>query len=92
MTMPSQIDIVKRHIEAALASGGKALLGGPESVKGPFIDRRGARADTQRIMREYDVRAPDADTLAAYPPGIPNLRRFQAAQALATLDWLRSVG
>lgn len=25
------------------------------------------------------------------PPGIPNLRRFQAAQALATLDWLRSL-
>ncbi|MEU1984918.1 aldehyde dehydrogenase family protein [Nocardia sp. NPDC019395] len=38
MTMPSQIDIVKRHIEAAIASGGKALLGGPESVKGPYID------------------------------------------------------
>lgn len=38
MTMPSQIDIVKRHIDAALASGGKAVLGGPESVKGPFIE------------------------------------------------------
>ncbi|MBJ7450918.1 MAG: ABC transporter ATP-binding protein [Blastococcus sp.] len=37
----------------------------PPAVKGLFIDRRGARADTQRIMREYDVRAPDADTLAA---------------------------
>jgi simple sugar transport system ATP-binding protein len=33
-------------------------------VKGPFIDRRGARADTARIMREYDVRAPGPDTLA----------------------------
>jgi acyl-CoA reductase-like NAD-dependent aldehyde dehydrogenase len=38
MTMPSQIDIVKKHIDAALASGGKALLGGPESIKGPFIE------------------------------------------------------
>jgi ABC-type uncharacterized transport system ATPase subunit len=36
----------------------------PPAVKGPFIDRRGARADTERIMREYDVRAPGADTLA----------------------------
>jgi simple sugar transport system ATP-binding protein len=36
----------------------------PPAVKGPFIDRRGARADTQRIMREYDVRAPGPDTLA----------------------------
>jgi general nucleoside transport system ATP-binding protein len=36
----------------------------PPSVKGPFIDRKGARADTARIMREYDVRAPGPDTLA----------------------------
>ncbi|MGY1703247.1 ABC transporter ATP-binding protein [Geodermatophilus sp. SYSU D00697] len=36
----------------------------PPSVKGPFIDRKGARADTERIMREYDVRAPGPDTLA----------------------------
>jgi ABC-type uncharacterized transport system ATPase subunit len=36
----------------------------PPAVKGPFIDRAGARADTARIMREYDVRAPGPDTLA----------------------------
>ena len=36
----------------------------PPAVKGPFIDRRAARADTERIMREYDVRAPGPDTLA----------------------------
>ncbi len=36
----------------------------PPAVKGPFIDRRGARSDTERIMREYDVRAPGPDTLA----------------------------
>ncbi|WP_100499489.1 ABC transporter ATP-binding protein [Geodermatophilus chilensis] len=36
----------------------------PPAVKGPLIDRRGARADTARIMREYDVRAPGPDTLA----------------------------
>jgi simple sugar transport system ATP-binding protein len=37
----------------------------PPAVKGPFIDRRSARADTERIMREYDVRAPGPDTPAA---------------------------
>ncbi|SEK27255.1 simple sugar transport system ATP-binding protein [Blastococcus sp. DSM 46786] len=36
----------------------------PPAAKGPFIDRKGARADTERIMREYDVRAPGPDTLA----------------------------
>ncbi|MGY1652669.1 ABC transporter ATP-binding protein [Geodermatophilus sp. SYSU D01119] len=36
----------------------------PPAVKGPFIDRRGARTDTARIMRDYDVRAPGPDTLA----------------------------
>jgi simple sugar transport system ATP-binding protein len=36
----------------------------PPATKGFFIDRRGARADTSRIMREYDVRAPGPDTLA----------------------------
>lgn len=38
MTMPSQIDIVRRHIEDALKKGGTAVLGGPESIKGPFIE------------------------------------------------------
>ncbi|HPU12846.1 MAG TPA: ABC transporter ATP-binding protein [Aeromicrobium sp.] len=34
------------------------------NVRGPFIDRAGARADTERIVREYDVRTPSIDTLA----------------------------
>jgi general nucleoside transport system ATP-binding protein len=36
----------------------------PPAVKGAFIDRKSARADTERIMRDYDVRAPGPDTLA----------------------------
>jgi simple sugar transport system ATP-binding protein len=36
----------------------------PPAVKGAFIDRKAARADTARIMREYDVRAPGPDTPA----------------------------
>jgi len=34
------------------------------SVKGPWINRVGARADAQRIIDTYDVRTPGIDTLA----------------------------
>ncbi|GAA2087361.1 MULTISPECIES: ABC transporter ATP-binding protein [Aeromicrobium] len=34
------------------------------NVAGPFIDRNGARKDTDRIVAEYDVRTPSIDTLA----------------------------
>ena len=36
----------------------------PPAAKGAFIDRKAARADTERIMEQYDVRAPGPDTLA----------------------------
>jgi simple sugar transport system ATP-binding protein len=36
----------------------------PPAAKGQFIDRKAARADTERIMKQYDVRAPGPDTLA----------------------------
>jgi simple sugar transport system ATP-binding protein len=36
----------------------------PPAAKGWFIDRKASRADTQRIMKDYDVRAPGPDTLA----------------------------
>ena len=32
--------------------------------RGPWIDRSGARADTERIVREYDVRTPGIDVTA----------------------------
>jgi simple sugar transport system ATP-binding protein len=35
------------------------------NVTGPWIDRRGARADTERIVGEYDVRTPGIDVLAS---------------------------
>ena len=38
MTMPSQVDVVRSHIADAIAKGGKAVVGGPESVKAPFIE------------------------------------------------------
>ncbi|MCX5044005.1 aldehyde dehydrogenase family protein [Aldersonia sp. NBC_00410] len=38
MTMPAQVDVVRKHIEDALSRGGRALLGSTESVRAPFID------------------------------------------------------
>src|SRR3954451_25188100 len=37
MTLPTQGDVARRHIEDALARGGKAVVGGPESVGERFI-------------------------------------------------------
>ena len=37
----------------------------PPNARGMWIDRRGARADTTRIVKEYDVRTPGIDVLAA---------------------------
>jgi general nucleoside transport system ATP-binding protein len=36
----------------------------PPSVRGPLIDKRGARKDTERIIEAYDVRTPGPDALA----------------------------
>jgi len=37
MTMPAQIDVVRRHIADALARGGRAVVGGPDSVQPPYV-------------------------------------------------------
>lgn len=37
MTLPGQVDIARRHIEDALARGGRAVVGGPEAVGDRFI-------------------------------------------------------
>jgi acyl-CoA reductase-like NAD-dependent aldehyde dehydrogenase len=37
MTLPDQIGTVRRHVTAALAGGARALLGGAESVRAPFV-------------------------------------------------------
>lgn len=34
------------------------------NVRGPMVDRAGARRDTERIVQEYDVRTPSIDVLA----------------------------
>jgi acyl-CoA reductase-like NAD-dependent aldehyde dehydrogenase len=38
MTMPAQTEIVRRHVEDAIARGGRAVVGGPESVHPPFVE------------------------------------------------------
>ncbi len=37
ITMPSQIDIIRRHIDDAIAQGGRAVLGGPDAVGERFV-------------------------------------------------------
>jgi acyl-CoA reductase-like NAD-dependent aldehyde dehydrogenase len=38
ITMPGQLDVIERHINDALAKGGKAVVGGADSVKRPFVE------------------------------------------------------
>jgi acyl-CoA reductase-like NAD-dependent aldehyde dehydrogenase len=38
MTMPKQLDIVREHVEEALDRGAKAIVGGRESIRAPYID------------------------------------------------------
>jgi len=37
MTLPSQVDVVRRHIDDALSRGGRAVVGGPDAVEDRFI-------------------------------------------------------
>lgn len=37
MTMPAQVDVVRRHIEDAIAKGATAVVGGADAVREPFI-------------------------------------------------------
>jgi succinate-semialdehyde dehydrogenase/glutarate-semialdehyde dehydrogenase len=37
ITMPSQLDVIRRHIDDAVAAGGRAVLGGPSAVEPPYV-------------------------------------------------------
>ncbi len=37
MTMPAQIEVVRRHVDDAIAAGGRAVVGGPESIGDSLI-------------------------------------------------------
>jgi acyl-CoA reductase-like NAD-dependent aldehyde dehydrogenase len=38
MTMPGQAEVIARHIDDALRRGGRAVVGGRESVRPPFVE------------------------------------------------------
>jgi aldehyde dehydrogenase (NAD+) len=38
MTMPSQIDVVRRHIDEAIAKGATVVVGGSDAVKAPYVE------------------------------------------------------
>ena len=38
ITMPSQVEIIREHVQDALDRGGKALVGGPESIRPPYVE------------------------------------------------------
>jgi acyl-CoA reductase-like NAD-dependent aldehyde dehydrogenase len=37
ITMPGQVDIIRRHIDDALTRGGRAVLGGADAVQPPYV-------------------------------------------------------
>ncbi|MEU5938751.1 aldehyde dehydrogenase family protein [Micromonospora sp. NPDC047548] len=37
ITMPSQLDVIRRHIDDAITAGGRAVLGGPAAVQPPYV-------------------------------------------------------
>jgi len=37
ITMPGQLDVIRRHIDDALSRGGRAVLGGAEAVRPPYV-------------------------------------------------------
>ncbi len=61
ITMPSQIDIIRRHIDDALARGGTAVLGGADAVQRALrpADRAGRRARGLLRRPGGDIRPDD---------------------------------
>ena len=37
ITMPGQLEVIRRHIDDALARGGRAVLGGADAVRPPYV-------------------------------------------------------
>jgi succinate-semialdehyde dehydrogenase/glutarate-semialdehyde dehydrogenase len=37
ITMPGQVDVIRRHIDDALANGGRAVVGGVDSIRGVMV-------------------------------------------------------
>jgi acyl-CoA reductase-like NAD-dependent aldehyde dehydrogenase len=54
ITMPRQVDIIREHLEEAVAKGAKVLLGGADEIRGNFVPPTVITEVTpdMRIMRE----------------------------------------
>jgi acyl-CoA reductase-like NAD-dependent aldehyde dehydrogenase len=37
ITMPSQVDVIRDHMEDAIARGARAVVGGPDAIRGNFV-------------------------------------------------------
>jgi acyl-CoA reductase-like NAD-dependent aldehyde dehydrogenase len=70
ITMPAQVDIIRRHLTDALDRGARALVGGLDSIREPFVDPvivDGVPADAALMTEETFgpvvplVRVPDMD-------------------------------
>ncbi|RYP86210.1 ABC transporter ATP-binding protein [Nocardioides guangzhouensis] len=55
----------------------------PPSVKGGWLNRRGAREDTERIISQYDVRTPGPDTTAGALSG-GNQQKFIVGREMSS--------
>ncbi|MFF5897360.1 aldehyde dehydrogenase family protein [Streptomyces argenteolus] len=55
LTLPSQLDVVERHVKQALVDGGRAVLGGPDSLRdrvlGPVV-LAGVPEDSPAVTEE----------------------------------------
>jgi len=55
ITMPSQVPVIQRHIEDALARGGRAVVGGVGSVRAPYVEPVvlvGVAEDSEAVQEE----------------------------------------
>ncbi|MFE0589250.1 aldehyde dehydrogenase family protein [Micromonospora echinospora] len=80
ITMPAQIDVIRRHIDDALARGGRAVLGGADAVQPPFVhptvlvdvpeDSAAVREETFGPTLTIN-RVPDVDEAVARANAVP---------------------
>ncbi|OZV78522.1 aldehyde dehydrogenase [Micromonospora echinospora] len=80
ITMPAQLDVIRRHIDDALARGGRAVLGGADAVQPPFVhptvlvdvpeDSAAVREETFGPTLTIN-RVPDVDEAVARANAVP---------------------
>ena len=56
MTMPAQITIIRRHIDDAIAHGGRAVVGGADAVRPPFVHPTVLVDVPEDVRQELEIR------------------------------------